>query len=136
MERTILSEVPANKRRKKFPVSQIAQRLQTTKMVAKEWIRDISKRSTNDPVYQFAAEHTPSPFLIGRFEIKYENYKDNNPIVLNTPLGYWSYKLQTNTLPIKYKCSACTNVIEPSVVQVLFNPVFSLPYLIICNNCL
>ena len=133
--RSVSSEVPPNKRRKKFPVSQIAQRLQTTKIIAKEWIRDISKRSANDPVYQFETEHTPSPFLIGRFEIKYEHFKDTNPVVLNTPLGYWSHTPKTNTLPIKYRCSACTNIIEPGVVQVLFNPAFSLPYLIICNTC-
>ena len=130
---SVSGDVSTNKRRKKLPVSKIALRFQTTKLIAKEWIREISKRSTNDVVYQFAAEHTPSPFLIGCFTIK--QCTETNAVVLSTPLQYWSNTPTTHAFPIKYRCSSCTNIIETGTVTIFFNPIFTLPYIVICSAC-
>ena len=135
----VVDPAPSCKRRKKNHVSHTTQRVEATKTNAKEWIRDISKHAVynNDFIYQFTAEHTPSPLLLGQVEIKPCTPHGPLPaVILSTPLRYWSTTTGPHEFPVKYSCSTCNSVLEPGPVHVLFNPVLSLPFIVMCNTCI
>jgi len=118
------------RRRRRNNLSQRMGRLTKVKKASIDWVGVIAKRHGDmDPAQYNAKENTPSQISIGTVRLR--SLANAPPI--NTPLAHWANP--QGDLPVQYRCSFCAQVPQNQVVNVSFNPVLSLPYIITCSVC-